>query len=194
MIYDAAGNITSKSGVAYRLHARADGCTYYSNTQPHAVRKVGTAVYCYDANGNMVQRREARFPGLLQPAAVINQGANQAQFPTERAGPLKEVTTVAAGACCRGPETTLYFGGMFEKVTKPSGVIEYNIHHGGKEAVALRTLRSNSVNTSSISTRITGERDTITNASAAIAVKLSFDAFRCPSQPERLANPPSAGQ
>jgi hypothetical protein len=56
--YGANGNITSKSDAgSYDYTAQQAGCSYTGlPAQPHAVRKVGSVVYCYDKNGNMTSR------------------------------------------------------------------------------------------------------------------------------------------
>jgi YD repeat-containing protein len=56
--YSANGNITTKSDAgAFDYTTAQAGCNYTGlPAQPHAVRKVGTTVYCYDQNGNMTSR------------------------------------------------------------------------------------------------------------------------------------------
>jgi hypothetical protein len=57
--YNAIGNVLIKSDVSaatFNYTTAQSGCTYYAYSQPHAVRKVGSNVYCYDANGNMSKR------------------------------------------------------------------------------------------------------------------------------------------
>jgi hypothetical protein len=50
--------------------------------------------------------------------STLSYGANRNRY--------KQVTVTPAGQNMpQGTETTLYVGGVFEKVTKPSGVIEY---------------------------------------------------------------------
>jgi len=44
--YNAIGNITNKNGTSYT----------YGSSKPHAVTAVGSAIYAYDANGNMTDR------------------------------------------------------------------------------------------------------------------------------------------
>jgi hypothetical protein len=57
MDYSGDGNIASKSDIGSYNYATAQtGCNYYSHAQPHAVRKAGSKIYCYDQNGNMTKR------------------------------------------------------------------------------------------------------------------------------------------
>ena len=68
---------------------------------------------------------------------------------------------------------------MLEKVTKPSGVIEYKHYiSAGGDPVAMRTLRSNGVNdTRYLHKDHLGSVDTITDEFGAVVLRLSFDAF-----------------
>lgn len=78
-----------------------------------------------------------------------------------------------------GTETTLYVGGLFEKVTKPAGTTEYKhsiLAHG--QIVAIRTLRSSGTNDIRyLHPDHLGSVDAITNEAGAAVLKLSYDAF-----------------
>jgi RHS repeat-associated protein len=186
MKYDALGNITEKNepGVtAFNYNTAQSGCTYYTHAQPHAVRKVGSsAVYCYDANGNMSKRAGSNITWYSYnlPNRVDN-GSNYSQFyyGADRARYKQVAYTAAGGSLPAGTETTIYIGGLFEKVSKPSGVTEYK-HYilTGKEAVAVRTLRSNSIDdTRYLHKDHLGSVDVITNEAGGVVQRLSYDAF-----------------
>lgn len=186
MKYDALGNVTEKNepGVtAFNYSTAQSGCTYYTHSQPHAVRKAGSsAVYCYDANGNMSKRAGSNITWYSYnlPNRVDN-GSHYSQFyyGAGRSRYKQVAYTAAGGSLPAGTETTIYIGGLFEKVSKPSGVTEYK-HYilAGKEAVAVRTLRSNSVNdTRYLHKDHLGSVDVITNESGGVVQRLSYDAF-----------------
>jgi RHS repeat-associated protein len=189
LAYNAIGNITSKSDVgSYTYHA----------TKKHAVIAAGGQSFAYDANGNMTTRNGSTITWTsYNLPSLINQGSSSTQFwyGASRAR-YKEVTNTAAGGPLpAGTETTLYVGGIFEKVTKPSGVIEFK-HYvmAGQEAIALRTLRNSGVNdTRYLHKDHLGSVDTITDESAAVVVKLSFDAFGKRRSPATWAGAPSSG-
>jgi RHS repeat-associated protein len=182
--YDAIGNITSKSDVGSYDYTTAQGaCSYAGLTsQPHAVRNAGGVSYCYDRNGNMTRRGSDVYnwysynmPSQLSKGgstSSFSYGANRARY--------KQVTTTTAGQNMpAGTETTIYIGSSFEKVTKPGGVVEYkhSIFAGG-EMVALRTLRSNSVNDVRYFHRDhLGSISVITNEAGGVVSRLSYNAF-----------------
>jgi RHS repeat-associated protein len=178
LTYDSIGNIKSKSDVGTYTYPMSGAGV----VRPHAVTAAGAKSYAYDANGNMITRNgDAITWYSYNLPDRINQGSNYSQFYYGAGrGRYKQVAyTSPGGSLPSGTETTLYIGGLFEKVTKPSGVIEYK-HYimAGKEAVAIRTLRSNSANdTRYLHKDHLGSVDSITNESGAVVQRLSFDAF-----------------
>ena len=103
--YDAIGNITSRSDVgSYTYHA----------SKKHAVVAAGSNSYSYDANGNLTTRNgssitwtSANLPATLNAAgysATFSYAPDRARW--------RQVSTYAGGN-----ETTIYVGGMLEKLT-----------------------------------------------------------------------------
>jgi RHS repeat-associated protein len=186
MTYDALGNITAKaegaSSSSYNYSTAQAGCTYYTHTQPHAVRKVGTAVYCYDANGNMTKRsgNNVTWYSYNMPNR-IDQGSSYAQFfyGADRARFKQVAVTAAGGSLPAGTETTVYVGDLFEKVTKPSAVIEYKHYiFAGQQPIAIRTLRSSGTNdVRYLHKDHLGSLDVATNESGSVVLRLAYDAF-----------------
>lgn len=168
LAYDAIGNITSKSDVgAYTYHA----------TKRHAVVSAPGHTYAYDANGNMISRdgNTLSWTSYNLPSQ-LNQGSNYAQFYYGAARQRWKQVAYTSGT---GTETTIYVGNLLEKVTRPSGVVEYKhyVLAGGKP-VAMLTRRSNGVNdTRYFHSDHLGDVDVITNESGTVLVRLSFDAF-----------------
>lgn len=124
LAYDAIGNITSKTSPtvsaenvgSYNYTTAQSGCTYYTHNQRHAVRKAGTKIYCYDANGNMTKRAGATVSWYSYnlPNTINQSGGNYSQFfyGPER-NRWKQVANYSGTT-----ETTIYIGGLTEKVTK----------------------------------------------------------------------------
>ena len=138
--------------------------------------------YCYDANGNMTKRgADALVWTSYNMPSRIAQGGNSTQFfyGAGRAR-YKEVTTTASGgALPAGTETTISIGGIFDKVTKPSGVVEYR-HSvvGGRGTVAFVTVRnSGGGDTRYLHRDHLNSLDTITDETGSLVLRLSFDAF-----------------
>lgn len=182
--YDATGNITAKSDIgSYDYVTAQAACNYTGLTaQPHAVRKAGSSVYCYDKNGNMTSRGGSTLSWTsYNLPSQLYQGANYSTFSygADRSR-YKEVAYVSAGGVLpAGTESTISIGGVFERVTKPSGIIEYR-HNimAGTEVVAIRTLRSNAVSdTRYLHKDHLGSVDAVTNEMGAVVLRASFDAF-----------------
>ena len=178
MAYSTDGNITSKSDIgSYDYVTAQTGCSYYSHAQPHAVRKAGSKVYCYDQNGNMTKRDGATISwSSYDLPTVINQtGGNSSTF-SYGADRQRYKQVSVDGAVTK---TTVYIqGGLFEKITFGS-TTEYK-HHivGGDGRVAIHTRRSpGTSDTIYLLQDHLGSTDKITNASGTILVHLSHDAF-----------------
>jgi RHS repeat-associated protein len=184
--YAANGNILTKTGLTgtYNYTTAQTGCTYTGQAlQPHAVRNAGGVVYCYDKNGNMTLRGgqattwfSYNLPNQIRKTATthatFSYGASRARY--------KQVSVTASGQSMpAGTETTIYIGSLFEKVTKPSAVTEYKhtILAGG-EAIAIKTLRSNSINdVRYLHKDHLGSVDAVTTDTATLVSRFSFDAF-----------------
>jgi RHS repeat-associated protein len=178
MTYDAAGNVKSKSGIgSYDYMASGP-----NSIRPHAVTSAGGNAFGYDANGNMnIRNGDAISWYSYNLPNRIDRGSNYSQFfyGAGRDRYKQVAFTTAGGMLQAGTETTVYIGNLFEKVTKPSGVIEYK-HYiaAGKAIVALRTIRDNGANdVRYFHMDHLGSVDAITNESGGVVLRLSFDAF-----------------
>jgi len=178
LTYFANGNIQTKSDVGtYSYPTQGTG-----SVRPHAVTAAGSRSYAYDSNGNMTSRgTDALTWYSYNKPNRLNEGSNYSQFYYDaNRDRYKQVAyTAAGGTLPSGTETTIYVGGLYERVTKPSGVIEHK-HYimAGGEAIAIRTLRSNSADdTRYLHKDHLGSVDTITNESGAVVQRLSYDAF-----------------
>jgi RHS repeat-associated protein len=125
------------------------GCTYYANSQPHALRKgvQGThwAVTCYDANGNAVQQTDNYFANDLtsfswtsynQPLLMSNNAlSSSSQFSYDHNHQRWKQVASYSGA----PETTVYVAELLEKMTNASGTTyRYYVPAGNNTVVYLR--------------------------------------------------------
>ena len=175
--YDAAGNITSKSDVGgYNYTTNQAGCSYTGlPAQPHAVRKAGTTVYCYDKNGNMISRGGSTISwySYNQPNSIAS-GSNSTQFNYNASHQRWKQVAVDSGSTT----TTYYVGGILEKVIRPTGVTEYRhaIPAGG--GTAIYTRRSNSTNsTYYVTTDHLGSGDLVLDSAGTVLARESFTPF-----------------
>jgi RHS repeat-associated protein len=174
---DAIGNLTYKSDVGTFNYTTAQGVCSYSGltSQPHAVRNAGGVSYCYDANGNMTARgtgMSVQWTSFNLPRQIA-QGSNSSQF-LYGAGRNRWKQVASYGG---QPETTLYVGGLMEKVTVTSGTA-YRHYIGLGDQAAIYTRWSTGTNQIAyITTDHLGSSSAITNATGAIIANESFDAF-----------------
>lgn len=174
--YDALGNITSKSDVGvYTYHA----------TKQHQVVSTGAPTgwsFGYDANGNMTSGRGAtidwtsyNYPSCIRlGAACTGTSSDYSSFSyTPDRQYWKQVSNYTSG----GTATTLYIGGLLEKVTTASGTdYRHMIRAGGSTIIVSRqSSGTNSVNY--VTSDHLGSSSAITNSAGGIVVNSSFDAF-----------------
>ena len=109
--YDPIGNIRRKSDVC----TGAVPCYAYHATRRHAVTTAGDRAYAYDANGNMTSRNGAAIAWSADnlPVSIAGDGGNSSQFSYSPDGRRWRQVARNGGAT----ETTIYAGGLFEKVT-----------------------------------------------------------------------------
>src|SRR5690606_4572693 len=108
LAYDSIGNLQSKTGV---------GSYTYHPTRRHAVTSAGGTSYGYDANGNMTSRGGATigWSSYNRPTLINAPGGYSAQFAyAPDRSRWRQVSTYAGGT-----ETTIYVGGVLEKLTTP---------------------------------------------------------------------------
>lgn len=178
MAYDVLGNITSKSGIGGYAYPTSGS----TSVRPHAVTAAGSTNYVYDNNGNMMSRGGSNITWYsYNLPKKIDNGGNSAEFfyGATRSRFKQVAITAAGGSLPAGTQTTLYIAGLYEQVTKPSGVIEHK-HYivAGGEAVAIRTLRSNSADdTRYMHKDHLGSVDVITSETGSVVQRLSYDAF-----------------
>ena len=166
--YSALGNITSKTGVgSYSYHA----------TKKHAVVSTSSGgSYAYDANGNMTSRNGSTivWNSFNLPSVIHGSGSNQSQFfYTPDRARYKQVANYAGTT-----ETTIYVGGMLEKLTRGALTEFKHLIQAGQEHTVLYTRRSNgTTDTFHVTRDHLGSAAAITDASGNVLVQESFTAF-----------------
>ena len=169
---DAIGNITTMSGVgSYDYITQQGACNYTGLTaQPHAVRKAGTYVYCYDKNGNVLSGRGATYswtPYNL-PASITNGSQSSSFFYTPDRRFWKQTAQYSGG-----PETTIYIGGLLEKVSGTTTTdYVHRIRAGSALVLVIRSTGTNS-QTYYVTQDQLGSSTAITNGSGALALNES---------------------
>jgi RHS repeat-associated protein len=164
--YDVLGNITSKTG---------PGTYTYHATRKHAVVSTsGGGSYGYDANGNMTSRNGGTISWYSYnlPNLIASGSSSSQFFYTPDRARYKQVASYAGAS-----ETTMYVGGLLEKVTR-GGVTEYRHTILAGAHKVLYTRRSDG---SSATYHITrdhlGSSSAVTDAAGNVLVNESFNAF-----------------
>ncbi|TFG80063.1 MAG: hypothetical protein E4H19_15875, partial [Chromatiales bacterium] len=168
--YDAIGDITWKSDVGpYR----------YDTGRRHAVITAGNNSFAYDANGNMTQRNGAGVSWFSYnlPATLHAANGNQSQFSyAPDRSRWRQIANEAGTA-----ETTLYLGGLMEKITA-SGLSTYRHYIQSPTGTAAVYLRKSGGSPAEATYYVMhdhlGSTDKVVNAAGVVtAVAESFDAF-----------------
>lgn len=163
---DAIGNIQYRSGVGnYTYHA----------TKRHAVASIDNGwTFTYDGNGNMLTGRgqTMTWKSYDLPASITSSGlSSQFDYTPDRR------YWQQTAQYSNGPETTIYVGGLLEKVTG-STTIEYRhyLRAGSARVVVIRSTGSNN-NTYYVTQDHLGSSAVVTNSAAAVVVSQSFGAY-----------------
>ncbi len=164
--YDALGNITSKTG---------QGTYTYHATRKHAVISTsGGGSYGYDANGNMTSRSGGTLTwySFNLPNSITSGSSSSQFFYAPDGARYKQVASYSGTT-----ETTLYVGGLLEKMTR-SGVTEYRHAILAGVHTAIYTRRSDGTNSTYHVTRDhLGSASAVTDATGTLLVNESFSAF-----------------
>ena len=166
--YDLMGNIQTKTGIA--------GTYTYHATKKHAVAVAGSSTFAYDANGNVSSRNGSPITWYSYnlPNTISASGSNSSQFfyAPDRSR-WKQVASYGGTT-----ETTIYIGGLIEKVTLGAVTSWKHYIGGGSGPVAIYTRKSGAADEMHYLTRDhLGSVDTVTNSAGAVEVRLSYGAF-----------------
>ena len=166
--YDAMGNIQTKTGIA--------GTYTYHATKKHAVTAAGSYSFAYDANGNVSTRNGSTISWYSYnlPNTISASGSNSSQFfyAPDRSR-WKQVASYGGTT-----ETTIYIGGLIEKVTLGAVTSWKHYIADGSGPVAVYTRKSGAADEMHYVTRDhLGDVDSVTNGSGGVEVRLSYGAF-----------------
>jgi len=163
--YDALGNVTSRSDVgSYGYHA----------VRKHAVVSAGSNSYTYDANGNMATRNGSTLTWTSDnlPASLSASGytASFNYAPDRRR--WRQVSTYAGAT-----ETTIYVGGLLEKLTTSVRVHwKHRIPTPSGEVQVIRRS-DGTMDTFYVATDHLGSTDTVMDAAGTVLVRESFGSW-----------------
>jgi RHS repeat-associated protein len=188
LTYNAVGNITNKSDVGAYTYP-TPGAT---SVRPHAVSNAGGTSYGYDANGNMNSRggnaivwNSANLPtsisGSSGAVSVFSYGPDRQRW--------RQQATFSGG----GTETTIYIGGLMEKVTNGTGTY-YRHYIAAGDGTVIHTRSASSTENYFIATDHLGSFNTITNSAGNLVVNESFNAFGERRLADWTANAPASMQ
>ena len=170
---DAIGNITAKTSTTDP--AENVGSYTYHATKKHAVISTSNGwSFGYDANGNMnsykgnaIAWTSYNLPGTINGAGQSSQfwyGPNRNRW--------KQVATYPSGS-----ETTIYVGGILEKVTVPTGTAYRHYVGAGSAKVVYTRWSSGSESTKYVTTDHLNSSTVVMDSAGATLVNLSFAAF-----------------
>ncbi|MEZ6074089.1 MAG: RHS repeat-associated core domain-containing protein, partial [Pirellulales bacterium] len=164
--YNAYGNIMSRSDV---------GSYTYHPSKIHAVTAAGGFSYVYDANGNITTRNGSTVTWFAnnKPKSIAGNG----QTSTFEYGPSGQYWKQTA-TYSNGPETTLYIGGLLEKVTNSTLTSwRHYIKANGRTVAIYSRASTGATNTIYPLTDHLGSTDAITDSAGTVLVRESFTAW-----------------
>jgi RHS repeat-associated protein len=178
---DKIGNILTKSDFSASTYTYpASGG---SSVRPHAVTSVGSVNYGYDANGNMNSRagNPITWTTYGVPSAISGSGGLSSQFAYTPNRDRWKQTATYPGASSTVTETTLYIGGMMERVTRSDSLVTTYRHYipaGSNTAVFVNFSDATTAQTYYVTSDHLGSASMVTNSnSATIVLDESFSAF-----------------
>ena len=171
---DAAGNIKSKLGIGTETHSDVGTYTYHA-VKRHAVTATSNGwTFTYDANGNMLTGRGSTIAWYSYnlPRTVTNGALRSEFFYTPDRRYWRQDATYSTGS-----ESTIYVGGLLEKVTNSSGTQFRHMIRAGSTAIIVARHSSGTNNTYYATQDSLGSTAVITNASGTVVVKENFGPF-----------------
>jgi RHS repeat-associated protein len=181
MTYDAMGRITAWADNGSPANVKdyttpQPGCTYYANSQLHAVRSntqsgssYSPASFCYDANGNMIKAtygsaliKSMTWTSFNQPSDMSG-GSSSSQFFYDANHQRYKQIASYSGA----PETTFYVGGLLEKMINSSGTAYRHYIPAGNNTIVYTRLSTGTNSTYYLTKDYLGSTAVITDSMGA---------------------------
>ncbi|MDP2030516.1 MAG: SpvB/TcaC N-terminal domain-containing protein [Thiobacillus sp.] len=133
LVYDALGNISSKTGVGSYYYGGNANCVTGNGAGRHAVCRAGSNAYSYDANGNLGGGggRSITWTAWNMPSSLTQSGNTS----TWSYGPEHDrYKMVTAGRTTWYLNPSVHQGGHFERTQYTSGTIEnrHTLYGGGR--------------------------------------------------------------
>jgi RHS repeat-associated protein len=184
--HDALNRLSSVSGpggqsltIQYLLNgniqSRTDLGSYtYHATKKHAVTAAGSNSYSYDANGNMITRNGA---SLAWTSYNLPSSVSAASYSAQFAYGPERARWRQISSYANGTETTIYVGGLLEKLTTAARTHWKHLiaTPSGQVQVIRRSDGTNEV--LYVATDHLGSTDAVVNAAATVASRESFSVF-----------------
>ena len=165
--FDATGNISSKSDV---------GTYTYNTTHKHAVASITNGdSFSYDANGNMTNGRGATFGWMSYnyPSSITVSSSESSAFAYTPDRRLWKQTAQYSN----GSETTMYIGGLFEKVSNATVTDYHHLIHAGTTTIVLVRSTGTNNQTYYVTRDHLGSGAVVTNSSGALILNERFAAY-----------------
>jgi RHS repeat-associated protein len=174
MTYDALGNITNKSDVGtYTYHA----------TKKHQVTSTSNGwTFAYDNNGNMTSGRGSTIEWTsYNYAKCIRKGTACSGTTTDWSSfsytPDRQYWRQQSNYVSGGTATTIYVGGLLEKVTAGSVTDYRHMIRAGNSTIIVSRKSSGTNTVNYVTQDHLGSSSVITNSSGGVLVNTSFAAF-----------------
>ncbi|MGE0383050.1 MAG: RHS repeat domain-containing protein [Hyphomicrobium sp.] len=170
---DAIGNITAKTSATDP--AENIGTYTYHATKKHAVISTSNGwSFGYDANGNMnsYKGNSIAWTSYNLPSAINGAGQSSQFWYGPNRNRWKQVATYPSGS-----ETTIYVGGILEKVTVPTGTGYRHYLGAGSAKVVYTRWSTGTENTKYVTTDHLSSSTVVMDSAGASLVNLSFAAF-----------------
>ncbi|MGE0467383.1 MAG: RHS repeat domain-containing protein [Steroidobacteraceae bacterium] len=170
---DAIGNITAKTSATDP--AENIGTYTYHATKKHAVISTSNGwSFGYDANGNMnsYKGNSIAWTSYNLPSAINGAGQSSQFWYGPNRNRWKQVATYPSGS-----ETTIYVGGILEKVTVPTGTGYRHYVGAGSAKVVYTRWSTGTENTKYVTTDHLNSSTVVMDSAGASLVNLSFAAF-----------------
>jgi RHS repeat-associated protein len=166
LTFDALGNVKSKSGIGEY--------NYHSTKKHQLISTANSWSFTYDLNGNMTSGRGAsvQWTSYNMPSSVSHGGLTSTFSYTPDRRYWKQVAGFPDGTA-----TTVYIGGLLEKVSTNLGTDYRHMIRAGSATIVVSRLANGVNNTYFVSSDHLGSSSEITDSSGAVVVSTTFDPF-----------------